>query len=77
MEQKITINNKLYKIMGKVHKREILKGNLEVPEGYTINLIVRKIKKINDSELIEKPEKIKINNRMIKFMRNAIRKIFY
>ena len=44
---KVIINNKSYKFFGTVHKREILNGNIEVPEGYELKKMIRKIKNYN------------------------------
>ena len=41
---KITINNKQVKYMGIVHKREIMKGGMPLPDGYEIVADIRKIK---------------------------------
>ena len=46
--QSFFFNNRNYKFMGVKHRREILNGNAEVPEGYHIINTIRKITKKNN-----------------------------
>ena len=62
---KVIIGNKSYKFFGTVHKREILNGNMEVPEGYELKKMIRKIKNYD----IENNQIFYFNNRNYKFMR--------
>ena len=61
---KVIIGNKSYKFFGTVHKREILNGNMEVPEGYELKKMIRKIKNYD----IENNQIFYFNNRNYKFM---------
>ena len=45
--QSFFFNNRNYKFMRVKHRREILNGNAEVPEGYHIVNTIRKITKKN------------------------------